>query len=592
MTLNMNTHTQDSSFVSVFCSENKPPRLPSSSHNTKLNHRNDISNDNTNILRELGRVSSAYRKQRPKKNSSMLQRLNGMKKGSLPRTSWRALTRDKLSKIKTKLRAIANAPSKRQLLRRSSSIQTHQKIEKRQQTPKPRAIVCGGGPAGATAAMFLARNGYQVDVFESKGEPQSTNINSHRAYMIALTDRGLAALEDLGIDISQRSQCDQGKIAVHCRLGTWSSSCEERSVCFTRAALAQMLIDQAREKYPDSIRFHFNHDCKGVDVANKVVKFEQRHTNAMANECQSLVEIPYDLLIGADGVNSMVRASLQKALPDFCVDIVDSGREYKSFHSLPAAGLQGAQGVECSTLHLWPGNNPASMISAHTAGDGTFSGTLSLRAGEFAGLYTPSDVASLLRDQFPKLPTEWIEPMARQLDAATSGQASTVGHRVTCSQIHGPGIVLLGDAAHAVSPVFGQGANSALESCLVLGRALERAQGDVESLPETFNKLRSPDTHALSELDAKAHSLFWRGSHFDAVFMQVAVHLMFGGLLTMLSGGKKPNLLQIGRSVSYKRLHRELIKDSQWTAVLSGTVMLTTIVIALSHATLLPGAIS
>ena len=82
--------------------------------------------------------------------------------------------------------------------------------------------------------------------------------------------------------------------------------------------------------------------------------------------------------------------------------------------------------------------------------------------------------------------------------------ASSAGKRIRCSQLGAPGILLLGDAAHAVTPVFGQGANSGLESGRVLGEALKASKGSVEAVPEVFDRLRRPDAHGLYEIDRKA----------------------------------------------------------------------------------------
>lgn len=86
--------------------------------------------------------------------------------------------------------------------------------------------------------------------------------------------------------------------------------------------------------------------------------------------------------------------------------------------------------------------------------------------------------------------------------------SSAAGKRIRCSRLDGPGVLLLGDAAHAVTPVFGQGANSALESCKVLGEVLQEAQGDLDQVPGAFTAARLADMHALNELDAKAYSFF------------------------------------------------------------------------------------
>jgi kynurenine 3-monooxygenase len=126
-------------------------------------------------------------------------------------------------------------------------------------------------------------------------------------------------------------------------------------------------------------------------------------------------------------------------------------------------------------------------------------------------------------------------------------------------------MLLLGDAAHAVTPVFGQGANSALESCRVLGAVLQTANGDVDAVPERFTAARLSDMHALNELDAKAYSFFRRRGLFDADFLQLLSHVLVGTVLSKLVPfiyGSKPALLSLGSTTPYSRIISAVRRDS------------------------------
>ncbi len=143
--------------------------------------------------------------------------------------------------------------------------------------------------------------------------------------------------------------------------------------------------------------------------------------------------------------------------------------------------------------------------------------------------------------------------------------STPAGKRVKCSQLHGPNAVLLGDAAHAVTPVFGQGANSALESCKVLGDALAAAAGDLTALPGIYDKHRRADAHSLCEIDAKAFSFFSRKGWGEPGFVQLLLHVMVGSVLSKLVPnmyGPKPALLRLGSRVPYSEITAAVERDS------------------------------
>jgi len=288
-----------------------------------VNFRKKEPSSGDKAVEEHRNYANCIANKRPTRKTSLLRRLSKRARDGFSRLSARAFTRRRLAPPSAEpcLRAIKNAPTSSQLVAEANDRQVftfppqHHKKNKMMlalvsthnsthivdcsrtlsaadaqsslislffanvfcsyRKNRPRAVVVGGGPAGSTAAMYLARAGYEVDVYEGRSEPSSVKISAQRAYMIALTDRGLAALEDLGMDVATRhaqqagdvgvenspEQCVSGQLVVHSRLGTLSTSVEERSVCFTRAGLAQMLIDEARAKYPEQIRFHFNVSC-------------------------------------------------------------------------------------------------------------------------------------------------------------------------------------------------------------------------------------------------------------------------------------------------------------------------------------------
>uniref|UniRef100_A0A383WAT6 FAD-binding domain-containing protein n=1 Tax=Tetradesmus obliquus TaxID=3088 RepID=A0A383WAT6_TETOB len=423
-----------------------------------------------------------------------------------------------------------------------------------------RAVVVGAGPAGSTAAMFLARQGFSVDVFERRPEPKQDAVDTGRAYIIILIPRGQAALKELGVPLpSQREFITKGTVR-HDRKGKVGISREEGNVTFSRSSLAQYLIDQARQRYPSQITFHFDSACAGVNIEQRQVSF------SAAGGGQ--VQRSYDLLVGADGAGSEVRRALQQHYPDMQVTIDDSGREYKVY-----GGVRGDIEPEefkkdpGATLHLWSSDDPWTTVTAHSNPDGTYSGTFSLKTGGFADLRTAADYEALLRKKFVGVPDDWVPAIAQQAAAATPSPA---GKRVRCSRLDGPGVLLLGDAAHAVTPVFGQGANSALESCKVLGSVLAEAGGDASRVPQLFTSARLADMYALNELDAKAYSFFRRRGLLDPDFLQLLSHVLLGTILSKLVPflyGPKPALLKLGSTTPYSTIIAAVKRDSLMAAV-------------------------
>lgn len=116
-----------------------------------------------------------------------------------------------------------------------------------------------------------------------------------------------------------------------------------------------------------------------------------------------------------------------------------------------------------------------------------------------------------------------------------------------------------------MTPVFGQGANSALESCKVLDDVLTAASGDLDSVPEAFTRARTADAHALYEIDRKAYSFFRRKGPLDPDFLQLMSHVVVGTILSKIVPffyGPKPALLKLGSLTPYSEILSAIRRDS------------------------------
>ncbi|GIL95578.1 hypothetical protein Vretimale_1533 [Volvox reticuliferus] len=440
-----------------------------------------------------------------------------------------------------------------------------------------KAVVVGAGPAGSVAAMFLAKQGFRVEVYERRPEPRNDPVDTGRAYIIILIPRGQAALKELGIKLPDDEHFKTLGTVSHNAKGKVRVSKEEGNVTFSRSGLAQWLIDTARRRYPGKINYYFQAAVEQIDLEAKTAVFVT--TGGLMAPARG---VSYDLLVGADGVASQVRSTLSSYWSDFSVEVDDSGREYKVY-----MGLRGDieppefKGKTGASLHLYTSDDPFTSFTAHSNPDGTYSGTFSVQTGGFKDLKTPADYEAFLRAKFKGIPEDWISAAAKQVAA---NPASPAGKRVRVSHMYGPGCVLLGDAAHAVTPVFGQGANSALESCLVLNKALTDAQGDLDAVPKRFNDDRLSDAHSLYELDRKAYSFFRRKGPFDPDFLQLLAHVILGTLLSKIVPflyGPKPALLRLGSGIPYSQITAAVQRDAK-LAVWLGLALLVAALVTLT----------
>lgn len=351
---------------------------------------------------------------------------------------------------------------------------------------KKQITIVGAGLVGSLLSIYLARRGYKVMVFERRMDMRSHMMGAGRSINLALSNRGIRALEDVGLatQLKENAMPMHGRmmhdVAGHLTFQAYGKQGQYIN-SVSRTGLNIVLMNEAEKLGVD---FHFDHRCLDVNLEKTEISFQHyggtKHHQA-------------DLIIGADGAFSAVRGSLQVSDRfDYAQHYIEHG--YKELRIPP--GEAGEFLMEKNALHIWP--RESFMLIALPNPDATFTCTLffPFHGGQsFDALQTPEDVHSFFEKNFPdalKLMPTLTEDFR---DNPTSSLVT-----IRCYPWVKNKTLLIGDAAHGIVPFFGQGMNAGFEDCHVLNQLLDRFHDDWElALPE-FQKQRKPDADAIAQL--------------------------------------------------------------------------------------------
>ena len=355
---------------------------------------------------------------------------------------------------------------------------------------KETAIIVGAGLVGSLWAVFLARRGYTVKVFERRSDMRTEGYAGGRSINLAMSERGWKAIEQAGI----REKIEKVAIPMPGRM-MHSMSSEltfqpygregEAIYSVSRRGLNLELLNIA-DSYPN-VEFFFEHRCADVDLNNPNITFEDLKTNQLKT-----IEAP--LIFATDGAFSAVRYALQRTDRfDYRQFYLDHG--YKELN-IPAHE-NGGHRMEKGALHIWPRGNH--MLIALPNADGSFTCTLFLPfEGEvsFEKLKTDEDVLGFFQRYFPDV----IALMPTLLHDFWANPTSSLV-TVQCDPWQWQNrILLLGDAAHAIVPFYGQGMNAGFEDCTILDTMLEEMGGEWDKTIPAFAHSRVQDANAIAEL--------------------------------------------------------------------------------------------
>jgi kynurenine 3-monooxygenase len=351
--------------------------------------------------------------------------------------------------------------------------------------------IVGAGLAGCLLATLLAGRGLTVDVYERREDPRTAGAERGRSINLAISARGLDALARVGLD--ERALADalpmRGR-TLHSPTGelayqSYSADGTRAINSISRAGLNHALLDRAEQT--TGVTLHFGHRCSGVDADTGELTFEGPAFEGPAFEGKAA---DADVIIGADGAYSAVRRAIQHGM-DLHEDVLPHG--YKEL-TIPAR--HGEFALDPASLHIWP--RGSSMMIALPNTDRSFTCTLfwpKEGPGGFAELTDPAQVLEAFRDRYPD-----AVPLMPTL--GTDYLANPVGSLVTvrCRPWVRGRVALLGDAAHAIVPFFGQGANCAFEDCVELDRCLTAARGDWPSALMSYEASRKANADAIADM--------------------------------------------------------------------------------------------
>ena len=349
--------------------------------------------------------------------------------------------------------------------------------------------VVGGGPVGTLLAISLARHGYKVGLYEGRPDSRKTDIYQGKSINIALSDRGWTSLEKIGISTeAKRGAIPMYHRAIHDVDGTLSEipyGKEGDAIwSVSRGGINEKLLDIADDE--PNIETHFEHRLIDIDLETASATFRTSDDRTVSVEA--------DIAFGADGANSRVRHTAH-SFPRFSYSQTYMPESYIELN-IPA-GPDGSHRLETNALHIWPRKD--FMLIALPNPDGSFTCTLFLaHSGDpsFESLSDASAVRSFFEKNFADA-MDYLEDPVETFMARTPAPLYLV-HVFPWSFNNKVG--LIGDAAHAIVPYYGQGMNCGFEDCAELHALIAEHDNDWDRIFPAYENARKPNADAIAEL--------------------------------------------------------------------------------------------
>jgi kynurenine 3-monooxygenase len=344
--------------------------------------------------------------------------------------------------------------------------------------------VVGAGQAGSLLAIYLARQGHEVVVYEGRPDLRRVDIDAGRSINLALATRGIVPLIDVGvidqvdaITIPMRGRMVHAADEPLPELQPYGSQPHEVIHSVSRTDLNAILLDAAEAT--GRVRFEFETRLQSVELEDSLLVFEDGRREA------------FDVVFGADGAGSKVRAAIEASGRGF-FDVEPLDHSYKELTLPPTA--DGGFLIDPHALHIWPRGRFMLIALANPVGD--FTVTLFAPTTTFEALRDPAAVDAFFAEHFSSFAT-MVPDLADQFFTNPTGALATL--RGTGWSHEGRAVVV-GDAAHAIVPFHGQGMNAAMESVRALDRHLRASPDDLAAAFAAYEVERKPDADAIAAM--------------------------------------------------------------------------------------------
>lgn len=364
-------------------------------------------------------------------------------------------------------------------------------------TQNQHILIIGAGLCGSLLALRMAQRGFKITLVEKRPDLRNVHQDAGRSINLSLSDRGLKGLRLAGVEEQALKLCIPmyGRMIHDKQSNTFLSKYSGREGEYinsiSRPGLNMLLLDAAQAM--PNVTLMFNYGCKHVDLENATAVFEEYTT-------KEKLTIEADVILGTDGAGSVVRKSMfndKKFLFSFSQEYLTHG--YKEI-SIPAT-KDGGYRTEKGALHIWPRGED--MLIALPNLDGSFTVTLFLPYSNsdycFDNLTTPKMVMEYFSKEYPDA-VAMIPNLVEEFFNNPTGPLGTI----KCSPWNSYGkTLILGDAAHAIVPFYGQGMNASFEDVVVFDEILEKHVGnnlDWKIIFKEYEAVRKKDTDAIADL--------------------------------------------------------------------------------------------